>query len=395
MNWRINLWVLAISVVLTAASYTMIIPFLPVYLLELGVSEQDVAMWSGAVFSISFLVGAIMAPIWGKFADKNGKRLMAIRAGLGLAIVYFLGGIVTGPVELLGVRILQGFANGFLPASLAIVSSSAPKEQLGFSLGIIQTGQIIGAVLGPLIGGSLAHVFGMRASFFVAAVCLLLVTLIVVFLVKEPDQVEDRHAGSSIFEDIKRAAKNSLLVEMMGLTLLIQVAMMILQPVITLYIAKLQGDMEGAVLTSGIIFSLGGIAGAVSTPLWGRYGQSRGYFKAMAYAFGGAGIFNFLQFFPETVTGFGALQFLVGAFIVGVNPSISATIVNCTDPSFRGRVFGFATTAYQIGAMIGPLLGGAIAASMGIQYVFIFTGLLLFSISLIVFYRYIYKQKRN
>jgi DHA1 family multidrug resistance protein-like MFS transporter len=373
----------------------MIIPFLPVYLLELGVSEQDVAMWSGAVFSISFLVGAIMAPIWGKFADKNGKRLMAIRAGLGLAIVYFLGGIVTSPVELLGVRILQGFANGFLPASLAIVSSSAPKEQLGFSLGIIQTGQIIGAVLGPLIGGSLAHVFGMRASFFVAGVCLLLVTAIVVCMVKEPEQVEDRHAGSSIFEDIKRAAKNSLLVEMMGLTLLIQVAIMILQPVITLYIAKLQGDMEGAVLTSGIIFSLGGIAGAVSTPFWGRYGQRSGYFKAMAYAFGGAGIFNFLQFFPETVTGFGALQFLVGAFIVGVNPSISATIVNCTDASFRGRVFGFATTAYQIGAMIGPLLGGAIAALMGIQYVFIFTGLLLFGISLLVFYRYIYKQKQS
>ncbi len=184
MNWRINLWVLATSVVFTSASYTMIVPFLPVYLLELGVSEQDVAMWSGTVFSISFFVGAVMAPIWGKFADKNGKRLMAIRAGLGLAIVYFLGGIVTGPVELLGVRILQGFANGFLPAALAIISSSAPKEQLGFSLGIIQTGQIIGGVLGPLLGGSLAHVFGMRASFFVAGVCLLLVTIAVVFLVK-------------------------------------------------------------------------------------------------------------------------------------------------------------------------------------------------------------------
>ena len=395
MNWRINLWVLCASVVLTSASYTMIVPFLPVYLLELGVSEQDVAMWSGAVFSISFLVGAIMAPIWGKFADKNGKRLMAIRAGLGLAIVYFLGGIVTDPAQLLGVRILQGFANGFLPASLAIISSSAPKEQLGFSLGIIQTGQIIGGVLGPLLGGSLAHVFGMRASFFVAGVCLLLVTIVVVFLVKEPAQVEDRHAGSSMLEDIKHAAKNSLLVEMMGLTLLIQLAMMILQPVMTLYIAQLQGDMEGVVLTAGIIFSLGGIAGAVSTPFWGRYGQRSGYFNAMALAFGGAGIFNFLQFFPATVVGFGALQFLVGIFIVGVNPSISATIVNCTEASFRGRVFGFATTAYQIGAMIGPLLGGVIAASMGIQYVFIFTGLLLFTVSLIVFYRYIYKQKRT
>jgi MFS transporter, DHA1 family, multidrug resistance protein len=191
VNWRINLWVLCASVVLTSASYTMIVPFLPVYLLELGVSEQDVAMWSGAVFSISFLVGAIMAPIWGKFADKNGKRLMAIRAGLGLAIVYFLGGIVTDPAQLLGVRILQGFANGFLPASLAIISSSAPKEQLGFSLGIIQTGQIIGGVLGPLLGGSLAHVFGMRASFFVAGGWFFFGFSLFVFFFKKSTHVGD------------------------------------------------------------------------------------------------------------------------------------------------------------------------------------------------------------
>ncbi|WP_110955613.1 MFS transporter [Anaerosinus massiliensis] len=394
MNWRVNLWVLCISVVLTSASYTMLVPFLPVYLLELGISEEDVAMWSGAVFSASFFVGAIMAPIWGKFADKNGKRLMAIRAGLGLGIVYFLGGIVMSPYELLGVRILQGFANGFLPASLAIVSSSVPKEQLGFSLGIIQTGQIIGSVLGPLLGGFLAHIFGMRASFFVAAVCLLLVTIGVIWLVKEPAKVEDHHAGSSMLEDIQRAAKNSLLLEMMGLTLLIQVAMMILQPVITLYVAQLQGDMEGVVLTAGIIFSLGGIAGAMSTPFWGKYGQKRGYFRAMAVAFGGAGIFNFLQFFPDTVFGFGALQFLVGIFIVGVNPSISATIVNCTAASFRGRAFGLATTAHQIGSMIGPLLGGAIAAGVGIKYVFMFTGLLLFCISMVIFWRHMYKKGR-
>lgn len=369
----------------------MLIPFLPVYLLELGVSESDVAMWSSAVFSISFLVGGIMAPIWGKMADKSGKRLMAMRAAFCLALAYLLGGMVTDPYQLFAVRLFQGFANGFLPASLAIVSSSAPKEKLGVSIGFIQTGQIIGSVLGPLLGGVMSHAFGMRASFFVAGVFLMIVSLAVVFFVKEPAKTEDHHADSSMLDDIKDAAHNRILVEMMGLTLVLQVAIMILQPVATLYIAQLQGNMEGVMLTSGIIFSIGGIAGAIATPVWGRLGQTRGYFYAMVLAFGGAGIFNFLQYFPATIIGFGALQFFFGLFIVGASPSISATFVNCTEPSFRGRVFGLATTAHQCGSMIGPLIGGAISTMFGIQYVFLFTGALLMLTSATVFYRYIRK----
>ncbi|MCR5446713.1 MAG: MFS transporter, partial [Schwartzia sp.] len=81
MNWKLVLGILTANVLFMSSSYTMLIPFLPMYLtLELGVPESDVNIWSGIVFSASFIMSAVMAPIWGKLADKKGKRLMAIRA---------------------------------------------------------------------------------------------------------------------------------------------------------------------------------------------------------------------------------------------------------------------------------------------------------------------------
>ena len=93
-NWKRNVFIMAFSVGCTSAGYTMLIPFLPVYLLELGVAPENAAMWSGFVFSVTFLVAAVMALLWGKMADKKGKRLMALGAGVGLGVVYFLGGLV-------------------------------------------------------------------------------------------------------------------------------------------------------------------------------------------------------------------------------------------------------------------------------------------------------------
>ena len=91
-NWKIILAILTANVVFMSASYTMLIPFLPMYLVrELGVSQSEVTMWSGVVFSVTFLIGGIMAPVWGKMADTHGKKPMAIRSGLGLALSYLLG----------------------------------------------------------------------------------------------------------------------------------------------------------------------------------------------------------------------------------------------------------------------------------------------------------------
>ena len=351
----------------------MLIPFLPLYLLDIGVETDSVTVWSGYIFSVTFLVAAVMAPYWGRLADAGGKKRMVMRAGYSLAIVYFLGAFVSSPVELLMVRILQGFANGFVPASLAIAASGSPPQHLGFSLGIIQTGTLLGSIVGPLIGGTLSHYFGMRASFVIAAVIIAIGTTGVRLLVTEP--AEGRKTGdSSIGSDIRRALGNRQLVTVLVLLFVLQTVTMVLQPLITLYVAQLQGGYEGVVLTSGIIFSLAGIAGAIAAPLWGRLGQHRGFRRILIVSFLGAGLFNGAQFFASEIVWFAVLQFLFGLFVVGAHPVLNTIAVSSVDEGFKGRIVGLLTTAYQLGGMTGPLLGGLLSAFIGIKWVFLFTG---------------------
>jgi len=386
LGWRRNLWVLSIAVMLSGSSYTMVTPFLPLYLLDIGVSQSEVNVWSGVIFSISFLVSAIMAPYWGRHADKSGKRRMIMRAGFSLAVVYFLGAFVRNPVDLLLVRILQGFANGFVPASMAIIASSVPKEKMGFSLGVMQTTLLMGGILGPLMGGSLSHFFGMRLSFVIAAGIIFVGTVGVGILVKEPVNNEPPSEGSML-DDLKIAFHNRKLVEMLLLLFGAQMISMTLQPLITLYVAELQGNMEGVALTAGIIYSMAGIAGAISAPMWGKLGQKKGFIQILVIAFIGAGIFNMGQFFIVNIYQFSVLQFFFGLFIVGVYPAINTIAVNSTDKAFQGRIFGLTTTANHLGSMVGPLVGGMISSWLGIGPVFLFTGSVLIMIGLLVFFK--------
>ncbi|SDF08767.1 MFS transporter [Sporomusa acidovorans] len=392
LHWRRNLFTLALAVMLSGSSYTMVIPFLPLYLLDIGASPQNVNMWSGLVLSITFLVAAVLAPYWGRCADKSGRRRMVMRAGFSLAVVYFLGGLVRNPVDLFIVRLLQGFANGFVPAAMAIVAASTPKEHLGFSLGIMQTTLLIGGILGPLMGGALSHIFGMRFSFMVSAGIIFCGTLLVGALVVEPATENEScpQESGSILEDLKTALANRRLVQMLLLLFAVQAVGMVLQPVIALYVAELQGSMEGVALKAGFVFSLAGIAGALSAPLWGRLGQSGGFFKVMLIAFLGAGVFNFWQYFASNLVQFGVLQFLYGLFIVGVFPAINAIAASSADAGSQGRVFGLTTTANQLGQMLGPVMGGVLSSWLGISSVFIFTGSILLLLGGVVFFEFMY-----
>lgn len=375
-----NVWILSISMTLLSACYTMLVPFLPVYLLELGVEQQDVALWSGAVFSITFCIAGIMAPIWGKLADERGKKMMAIRAGIGIGIAYALTGLVTGPWQLLATRALQGFANGFMPAAMTMVSLSVPKEKVGTALGIFQTGLIVGNVIGPLLGGMVEAVVGMRPVFYIAGGVLLVVTAIVAIWVKEPTVEVASHVvkkKETFKDDLQKVRQSPALVELLSLFFIMQAAILMLQPIMALYVGELQGTMKNAALVAGTILSMGGMAGVVTTGLWASAGQRKGYFKIISIAFFGTGIFLFLQSFPFGLWWFGALQVLVGCCIVGVNPSLSAAVTLSTEPEFRGRIFGMTTTAQQFGSMIGPLFASAVTTLFGISYVFLITGILL------------------
>lgn len=390
VNWKFCLAILTCNVIFMSSSYTMLIPFLPMYLTrELGVDAASVNIWSGVVFSSTFLVSAVMAPIWGRMADRRGKRLMAIRASLLLSISYFLGGIVTSPLQLTFMRMFQGFASGLWPMELAIMTIYAPPKKLGICLGIMQGALTAGGIIGPLFGGILAEVFGMRMSFFLAAAALFLNFIVLVFFIKEPptdtagaDSAADSAADSE--GDKVSLWKIPVIRLMLVSAALVQVVILIVQPILTTYISHLAGDLDNLVFISGLIFSMSGFSSAITAPLWGRFGQHHGFVKALRLSLVLAGISFFVQALPDTLYTFAASQFAIGLFFSGIYPSINAILAEKTSASIKGRVFGLMFSAQQIGSMGGPILGGVIATFLGMKYVFLAAGALLLFISLAV-----------
>ena len=394
MSWQARLYTYAGCVVFTSASYTMCVPFLPIYLLDLGAPEEHIELWSAAVFAVSFLIGGTMAPVWGRLADKNGQKTMAVRSSILLCLSYTVGGLVASPLQLLGMRVLQGFANGFLPAVLSMASSMAPKDKLGSSLGVIQSAQLVGTVSGPLIGGTLAHLFGIRASFLLAGAALFAVFIINIFMPSDKNAGNQTSAAhSSILSDLRYSFTEVSIRELLLLFFCFNAVMVAIQPILTLYVAELSGSLDNVEILSGIACSLPPFIGALTAPLWGAFGQRRGFFLAMASGFMGSSVFIFSQGFAPDVTVLLIESGFMGLFIVGIVPSLNAALSLATPAEFRGRGFGMMTLAGQYGAMVGPLISGGIAHFLNLSTQFMVSGTFLMVLGIYALRRHVQKKQ--
>lgn len=384
VNWKINLPVLWLGVFLACASYTSCIPFLPIYLLkELHVEQDEVHFWSGVVYAVTFLGAAVMAPYWGALADKVGQRKMAIRAGFGLALTYWLTAVCQDEYQLFAVRALCGLISGFVPASMSLVSSTLPQERMGWGMGLMQTAVASGSIMGPLMGGYLSSWFGMRMSFFVGAASLFTATLLVVFLVHDlPFSKEKQRERVHLMEDLRGALKNNELLYIMSMFFLVQSCVMLVQPLITMYVAQLMGAMnDDTVKMSGVIFSLAGIAGIIAAPFWGKRGQRFGYVRIFSLVCLGAGVVDLFQVLVTDVWQFAAIQFIYGLFLAGAFPSINANVTTVTGKAERGKAFGLLTSAQQMGGVAGPVVGGFLGNLMETRFVFVFISCVLLGVA--------------
>lgn len=387
MQWKGLLALFTITTVLMSASYTMLVPFLPMYLIdELGVAAEDVNVWSGMIFSSTFLISASMAPIWGAIADRGSHKMMALRASICLTIAYMFGAIVTSPMELFWMRCFQGFSAGLWPACLALMTATLPKDKLGLGLGLMQGGSTAGSVLGPLMGGILAEYLGMRASFWVSSCALGIITVLLLIFINEPSHNKENSKDKSVehcnnWDLIRRP----VIARMLFAAGIMAMSMMLVQPILPLYIAQIQGSMDKIVLISGIVFSVVGIAGVFGAPLWGRWGGSIGYRPILYTALFGAGVFGIVQAFPSSLEPFVAWRFVAGFFFAGVFPCINALFTENTQHDERGKVFGLSYSAQQIGSIAGPLCGGYLASISGNEAVIFAHGLLVLLLLIFLF----------
>lgn len=164
--WKKNLFILSIAVFIAGIAFSEIMPFLPLYVASLGdFSHQELNFWSGFIYAGMYIVSAITSPLWGKLADKKGRKLMILRASFGMAIAIGAMGLVTNVYQLFALRCLQGLFAGFVSNSNALIATQTPKEKAGQAMGTMASSVTAGTLLGPLVGGFLASIFSYRITF--------------------------------------------------------------------------------------------------------------------------------------------------------------------------------------------------------------------------------------
>lgn len=370
-----NFLIIIFSNFLVAGSTTMIMPFLSLYIESLGnFSDEYVQRWAGLVFGVTFVAALFMSPIWGRIADKYGYKPILIINGFGIAISIFLMGTAESVPELFFIRLFMGVVTGFIPTSLAFVSSQTTKETAGKTLGTLQMGSVSGTLFGPVIGGLMADTFGFTYTFIITSVVIGIAALIVLVGLKEIKRTKSKnahvYARKTIIQGILH---HRLLFNVMIITALIQIGNFSIQPLLSLYVAQLTDSSQVALL-AGITFSATGIGNILFARRWGRLGDQIGYEKVLTFLLILAFVFIIPQAFVGELWQLMVLRLLFGIAVGGMIPTTTALMRREAPIDIQGEVMGYNTSFRFLGNIIGPMFGGAVSGFIGIPAVFIVTG---------------------
>jgi len=373
-SWRRNLIFASFGVAIAGIGFSLVSPFIPMYLSELGV-ERNLEVWSGFAFAANAFTYGIMAPIWGNLADRHGKRIMLLRSGLGIALTYVLMGIARTPAEFLLYRALNGMVGGFIPSSLMLVATNTPPEDLGFALGVIQTASSVGSIMGPLVGGAAASILGIRAALFFGAGLLCLAALIGFFGTREEIHCHEDAAG--ILAGLRASLTRRDLAAIFAIMLIAQTGLAVVQPTLPLFIHSLARglDRQRIPLVTGVLFSLAGVSMAIGAPVFGRM-KRLDYHQALRLGLFVAAILGGLQGVTKTIPLLGLERFLFGFANAAVMVSGNVLIAQSAPEHLRGQVFGVLNGIASLGTVLGPLLGGYTAKGFGVASPFFLSGLL-------------------
>lgn len=376
-SWKINLISVWFGCFFTGLAISQIIPFLPLYIEQLGIKGADaLSLWSGLTFSVTFIVSAAVAPLWGSLADRKGRKLMLLRAAFGMGAVILLQAFVTQAWQLLLLRALMGLTSGYIPNAMALVAAQVPRERSGWALSCVATGQIGGVILGPMLGGLLADWVGLRMVFIITAVLLMISFLVTLFLIKEtvytPVSKKDKLSGRELFRSLENP---KLMVCLFFTTMVIQMCNGSVNPILTLFVRELAPSAENIAFLSGFIAALPGISALLSAPRLGRLGDRIGTQRILLATM----IISLLLFiamsFVTNATQLGVLRFLLGFADGAMMPAVQTLLVRHSHDSITGRIFGYNQSFMYLGNVTGPMLGAAVSALAGYRWVFFATAI--------------------
>lgn len=383
INWKKNLYVMWICQFLAMVGMSSIVPFLPLFIRELGITSiEETSKWSGLVFAGPFFVSLFLSSVWGNLGDKYGRKIMTIRATFGLAIAQVLIGFSQDINQLFIARMLQGGLSGFLPAAMALIASNTPEEKTGYALGILQSSTAAGTVLGPLLGGVIADFLSFRAVFFVVAGLLAIVGVAIILFVKE-DKLEQSKNYYSFVDNWKFVLSNKKFLIPSLLIMLTALGISFVRPIFVLFVETLEIDHSYLPTITGALYSIVGIFSIFSAYWWGKHVEKFGLAKSLFIASLVTAIMYFLHSIIKNPYYLIPVRTLLGFGYGAIAPLLFTRISNQVAKERRGGVMGIGSSFQVMGNLIGPLFGGYAGAVIGFQFSFLITGGIFLVISLV------------
>lgn len=377
-QWRRNLAVLWLGTFIAGMGFSEIMPFLSLYVDDLGTfTKGELTLYSGVTYAVTFLVIALVSPLWGRLADRKGRKLMLLRSSAGMAVVIGLMGFVGNIWQLIALRFLQGLFAGYIPNASALIAAETPREKSGNALGILTTGYVSGNLIGPVLGGIMAQVFTIRWTFILTGILLVIVFVLSATLVHEhftPAPATQQTQGGSwlaAFENPK------LIVVLLVSTMIIQMGNNSITPIISLYVQQLMHGTGPVTVVAGIIAALPGISPLLAAPKLGEYGDRKGTARVLIFGYVFAVLMYFPQGFVDSVILLGIFRFMVGISDGALFPVVQTMLTKNSPQNLTGTVFSWNQSFQALGAMLGSLLGGLVANWFDYSAVFTFTAITL------------------
>ena len=361
------LMVVALALFTDALLYYLLVPLLPAYARQYGLSQMGVGVLFGS-YSVSLLLGTY--PL-GLLADRVGRRAPMVWGLVGLFATTLLFAFAHSYPLLILARVLQGLsAAATWTAGLALLADHFPDQARGKAMGTAFAMANLGVLLGPTVSGWLSQHHGLRAPFFLAA------GLIVLDAVARLTLLEDVAVNGDAQLGFRELLGNATIRVFAGAMALGAGLWALLEATLPLYFDR---QLHLTATTIGLCFGAAALTHLATSPLMGALSDRVGRKRVLMTGLVAAVVLIPLPVFVHglgPLLGVMAAAGLLASFIMSpASPALADAVAAMGSQSYAS-VFGILNLAYGVGLMAAPLLGSAAVQVVGLRVTLVGAGLL-------------------
>jgi MFS family permease len=385
-HWRRVLYTMWLAMFFVFLEWTLGMTFLPVFLQQdLGLTLQQAESWMGILMALPSLAMFVSQPLWGILADRHGRRPIVITSVVFTSLLRALWAFAHSPLTLVLLGIGAGILGAGVVVGQALVASVTPRERMGEAMGKLTTSMTVGFLIGPVVGQALAGWIGPRPTFLVQALFAVIGAATMLLFVHEhftkPEELAPISVAGVITRDLRPLVGNRQLQALWVMAFVMFFGWSSMWPIMTFFVQVIGVPLNRVAAYAAYVMFVSGSLQTVVTPMYGKAGDRIGHKPILVIASALAGVFIGLHYFIASYAQFFVMRILAMSMGAAINPTTSTLVAHAMPRSRYGGAYGLLASARALAGSVGPMIGGFLAASADIRWVFAWTGFLTLSAS--------------